>query len=315
MDKEALKTKRAIRFAGTTVILILFLAINMATHAAGEVTITSTYYCNDGNVIHNSFLEDMNYEWNVILHQEILAGDSQGIPADCNLGHAQESVQLQSSEGTTRIEIDIQGSRKESTKEDMSYVMGFAAGSTNDNIVAKWALQNSGQSTVECSDSKTISAKDMLIQLDKMTYTGSVTAEPSGFDLYARGQKTDLKEDVDTGIVHSAQIHRAVDWGQIDSTAASKDRMPEIPTQSVFLLHSDATSRVNGPTEVSVEIPVVAGDRLTEVNMVGSSREMEAQKKELRVNYYNIKKMDSMRGMGDAIESGVSFVPKMTFRI
>ena len=80
-------------------------------------------------------------------------------------------------------------------------------------------------------------------------------------------------------------------------------------------MHSDATSRQGRKTKLSVEVPVVAGDRITTVNMIGSSSMMEPQGKKLTVEYFNIKSIDSMDGMGTAIETGVSFVPKMTFRI
>ena len=66
---------------------------------------------------------------------------------------------------------------------------------------------------------------------------------------------------------------------------------------------------------MSVEVPVVAGDRITKVNMVSSSSIMGPQEKKLKVDYFDIRSIDSMDGMGTAIESGVSFVPKMTFRI
>jgi hypothetical protein len=313
MYKEAINVRGGVCFAGTTAILISILAINAATLAAAEVTISSTYYCSGGKVEQNTFLEDMNYEWNAIIHQEVLAGGSTGVPSDCNMGHAKDSLELTTSDGSALISIDIKGWRKENTNEDMGYATGFAAGTSNE-LITKWGLQNSGQSTVECTDSKGVTVVDSLIQLNRMAYTGTVKADPSKFSLHATGQKSD-KEDVDTGIIHSAQILGGVNFGRIDSTAVCTTEIPEIPTQAVFLLHSDATSRQGRKTELSVEVPVVAGDRITTVNMIGSSSMMEPLERKLVVQYFNIKKLDSMDGMGTAIETGVSFVPKMTFRI
>lgn len=314
MRKEAIRERGAICFSGATAILISILAINAATLAAAEVTISSTYYCNDGKVIQSAFLEDMNYEWNAIIHQEVLAGGSMGVPSDCNMGHAKESLELVTGEGGTFTSIDIKGWRKENTKEDMGYGTGFAAGTSNE-LITKWGLQNSGQSTVQCGGSSSAAgAVDMLIQLDKMAYTGQVKADPSRWSLHANGQKTD-KEDVDIGIVHRAMIVGGDNFGMIDSTASCTTKDPEIPTQATFLLNSDATSRLGKKTEVSVEVPVVAGDRISKVNMIGASNRMEPQERVLEVKYFNIKSLDSMGGMGTAIETGVSFVPKMTFRI
>ena len=269
--------------------MISILAINAATLAAAEVTISSTYYCNDGKVIQNAFLEDMNYEWNAIIHQEVLAGGSMGVPSDCNMGHAKESLELVTSEGSALTSIDIKGWRKENTKEDMGYGTGFAAGTSNE-LITKWGLQNSGQSTVQCSGSSSAAgAMDMLIQLNKMAYTGQVKADPSRWSLHANGQKTD-KEDVDIGIVHRAMIMGGDNFGMIDSTASCTTKDPEIPTQATFLLNSDATSRPGKKTEVSVEVPVVAGDRISKVNMIGASNRMEPQKRELEVELFQHKK-------------------------
>jgi hypothetical protein len=312
MREEAIRERGAICFAGTTAILISILAINAATLAAAEVTISSTYYCNDGKVIQSASLEDMNYEWNAIIHQEELGGGSMGVPSGCNMGHAKESLQLVTSEGSASTSIDIKGWRKENTNEDMGYGTGFAAGTSN-MLITKWGLQNSGQSTVQCGSG--VAAVDMLIQLNRMAYTGQAEADPSRWSVHANGQKTNTREDVDIGIVHRATIMGGDNFGMIDSTASCTTKNPEIPTQATFLLNSDATSRPGKKTEVSVEVPVVAGDRISKVNMIGASNWMEPQKRELEVNYFNIKSLDSMDGMGTAIETGVSFVPKMTFRI
>jgi hypothetical protein len=311
---EADRKRGVICLAGRVTVLISILAINMAALASAEVTISSTYYCNDGKVVQNSFLEDMNYEWNAIIHQEVLAGGSLGVPSDCNMGHAKESLELITSEGSAFTSIDIKGWRKENTNEDMGYATGFAAGTT-DELIIKWALQNSGQSIVECEGSgSNARAVDMLMELDRMAYTGQVKAEPSRWTMQASGQKAD-KEDVDIGIVHRAMILSWDNFGQIDSTATCTTKNADIPTQATFLLYSEAKSRSNGKTEVVVEVPVVAGDRITKVNMIGSSSKMEPQERELEVEYFNIKSLDSLGGMGTAIETGVSFVPKMAFRI
>jgi hypothetical protein len=312
MHKEPIREKGAICFSGTTAILISILAINAVTLAAAEVTISSTYYCNDGKVIQNALLEDMNYEWNAIILQDVLGGGSMGVPSDCNMGHAKESLELATSEGSALISIDIKGWRKKNTNEDMGYGTGFAAGTSNE-LITKWGLQNSGQSTVLCGNGAV--AADMLIQLNRMAYTGQADADPSSWSMHARGKKAD-DEDVDIGIVHSAMIMTMDNFGIIDSTASCTTKNPEIPTQATFLLNSDATSRPGKRTEVSVEVPTVAGDRITRVDMIGdASNWKEPQERKLEVNYFNIKSLDSMGGMGTAIETGVSFVPKMTFRI
>jgi hypothetical protein len=312
MSKEAIRKRGAICFSGTTAILISILAINAATLAAAEVTISSTYYSNDGKVIQDVSLENMNYEWNAIILQDVLGGGSMGVPSGCNMGHAKESLELATSEGGALIAIDIKGWRKENTNEDMGYGTGFAAG-TSDELITKWGLQNSGQSTVQCGSGAV--AVDMLIELNRMAYTGKAEADPSSWSMHASGKKAD-DEDVDIGIVHRAMIMTADNFGIIDSTASCTTRNPEIPTQATFLLNSDATSRPGKGTKVSVEVPVVAGDRITEVNMIGdASNWKEPQKRELKVKYFDIKSLDTMGGMGTAIETGVSFVPKMTFRI
>lgn len=314
MHKEAINVRGAVCFAGTTVILISILAINAATLAAAEVTISSTYYCSGGKVEQNTFLEDMNYEWNAIIHQEVLAGGSTGVPSDCNMGHAKESLELTTSDGSALTSIDIKGWRKENTNEDMGYATGFAAGTSNE-LVTKWGLQNSGQSTVESTCSNGATVLDSLIQLNRMAYTGTAKADPSKFSIHATAQKSD-KEDVDTGVIHSAKIFNGNNFGQIYSTAVCTEEDPDIPTQAVFLLHSDATSRQGRKTELSVEVPVVAGDRITTVKMIGTSSMMETQEPEIKpVGYFNIKDLKDFDGMGTAIEAGVSFVPKMTFRI
>ena len=223
------------------------------------------------------------------------------------------ALELITGDGSAATSIDIKGWRKENTKEDMGYSTGFAAGTSNE-LVTKWGLQNSGQSTVECTDSKGVTVVDNLIQLNKMAYTGRATADPSKFSMHATGQKSD-QDDVDTGIIHGAKIFGGNNFGQVDSIAVCTEEDPDIPTQAVFLLHSDATSRQDSKTELSVEVPVVAGDRITKVNMVSSSSIMGPQEKELKVDYFDIRSIDSMDGMGTAIEAGVSFVPKMTFRI
>ena len=240
MHKEAIKVSGAICFAGTTAILISIMAINAATLAAAEVTISSTYYCNGGKVEQDTFLQNMNYEWNAIIHQDVLAGGSSGVPSDCNMGHAKESLELTTSDGVATTSIDIKGWRKGNTKEDMGYGTGFSAGTSNE-LVTKWGLQNSGQSTVECTDSKGVTVVDNLIQLNEMAYTGTATADPSEFSMHANGQKSD-QDDVDTGIIHDAKIFDGNNFGQVDSIAVCTEEDPDIPTQAVFLLHSDATS-------------------------------------------------------------------------
>lgn len=312
MYKEAFRGRGAICFSGTTAILISILAINAATLAAAEVTISSNYYCNDGEVIQDVSLENMNYEWNAIILQDVLGGGSMGVPSDCNMGHAKESLELLTSEGSSLISIDIKGWRKKNTNEDMGYGTGFAAGTSNE-LITKWGLQNSGQSTVQCSSG--VVAADMLIQLNRMVYTGQAEADPSSWSMHASGKKAD-DEDVDIGIVHRAMIMGADNFGIIDSTASCTTKNPDITTQATFLLNSDATSRPGKRTEVSVEVPVVAGDRITKVDMIGdASNWKEPQKRGLEVKYFDIKSLETMGGMGTAIETGVSFVPKMTFRI